>query len=295
MVDNKGNIEYDIIEAGRVLVHYIANVDSIQSSIGEYKSSRVGNKMYKVTGYQLVEHGEPLDILSTLDTEIEITDKFKGYKDKSAISILNNFLNTQGVKSKNQIVEKFKGISNNTVLLVPFKVGSDCTYIHKANSKEESTKITSILWSRDREDGKFKSNILVKTVSPVGASITKKVCIDEYNSRFRVRAVEGTLESSKVNRDIIKVDRFGLVHPIEIKDRNISIAVDCLNVYLVLDGEISIIGRFDDNAKLHECSLANSVSKHKAYKHFKDNLDYITKHLRFIAPYKLVSSTEITV
>lgn len=296
MVSNTNNVEYNDYEMGRVLAYYISNIDTLESNIGEFKGSLRGRGVeYRVIGHQVTSKEADMDILATLDTNIEIADKFKGNKDKTAFQILKCYLDTiddENKTYKESIIEKFKEIGANKRLIVPFKIDDECTYVHK--SREEQTKISSLLWSMDKQESKFKARVLMKTVNATGIEVTQKLDFEEYGTKFKLSALERVLKTSNIDRNLIKVDRFGMIHPIVIKDKNIKIAIDCLNVYVVVDDEVSIIGKFNSNGELQESKIAQSLSKHKAYKHLKTNLGYISKHLRFIAPYGLVDSTEVT-
>lgn len=291
----QGADKYTIVKAGEALAKFLTHLDTIQSEIGEYKKShKPGSPDYIVTGMQITTAGSPVSILSNLDTNLEVSSKFTGYNDKPAIQVLKAYLETLDGTSKQYktaVLDKFKGINNNTQIIVPFRIKDECIVV--VGEEELPAHITSIIWSTNKETGKFQSNILAKVENAGILSKSYKIPLADYGNKFKVSDIERCMKISNIDRRTVTMDRFGFIKPVVIKDGSVTIAVDGSSLYLISNGVATIIGKWDVNGTMIETDMAKSIAKSKAYKLFKNNLGYIGKNIRYMAPYGLTEEVEI--
>lgn len=298
--DFKDYEKYGVEQAGRALAQYLTHVDTVTSEIGEYReASRPGEEDLIVTGLQLEKLNEPIHMLSTLSVSLEVNGKFKNFMDKPPIQIIKQHLGSLGddrKEYKHALMDKFKGIASNKYMVIPFKPENECevtiedgTVIHR----DIPSKIASVMWSMDRTTNMFQGKIITKLENIGKASKTYRLTLDSYGTSFKIASIERCMKSSDIDRATVSMTRFGIIKPTVISDGSISLAIDGSNLYLLMNNEVIIIGKWSDSGELQETPVALSLSKHKAYKHLKHNLSYIEKHRRFIAPYGLVESSEI--
>ncbi len=298
-VDLKSSDKYDILRAGGALAHFLASVDTVTSEIGEYKkATRIGGQDYIVTGLQITHKASPVNILSDLNNNLEVSNKFTTFMGKPAIQILKAYLATLGddkEEYKTAVFNKFKGITGNKNLITPFKPTDECVVAvgEGKSSKDETAEISSVLWGMDKETGKFQARVLAKVENAGVLSKTYKIPLTEYGTAFKISGIERCMKVSNIDRRTVTMTRFGFIKPVVIKDGNIALAIDGSHLYVVMNGIPTIIGNWNDNGELIETAVAKSLNKHKAYKHLKNNLGYIERHIRFIAPYGLTEPVEI--
>ena len=95
--------------------------------------------------------------------------------------------------------------------------------------------------------------------------------------------MEMMAKGNKHDKNLIKINDYGIFKPILIKDGNVSIAIDGTYVYYTTNNDTHIIGFWNDKDEL---VIDNSI-KTKAITKIKDNLAYIKNHKKYMAPYML--------
>lgn len=298
LVANGSTIEacsrYDEKAVGVALTKFLANVDTIKSNIGTYKENKFNGNKLLVSGLQLYKYGEPVYLLSDTSIGIEITDKFKEFNGKKALSILNEVLNK--TKYKEDIIKKYKEINANTALILPFRAEDVCvinTNIKDKKIEELSTPITYLVWKVDKETSKLHAYISAH-INAAELTKTYKFPLESYGKEFRIDRL--LIKSPKLDTKLISMTRFGYIKPIEIESGNTKIAIDSSNMYYIDEEDTYIIGTWkkDINGNvLEETKFTSNIKTSKAYIKIKNNIDYIEKHLNLIAPYKLVESNVI--
>lgn len=309
-VNNKTNmnklIKYSDVLAGESLYKFITHIDTVKSSIGEYrKANNIGTGSLIVTGVQLENLDNPINLLSDTSVNLEVNGKFNNFMDKPPIQLLKMYMNTlvslQGDSHNQAVLNKFKRIIASKDIVIPFKPGADCTFTVKKDDIEHNnitSVIKSVIWTTDKESTKLIGYITSFAVGIGAFTKTYRIPLEEYGASFKILSIERGLKKGNVNRDIIKVTRFGFISPIEIIDGNIRLVIDGSNVFIIEDNQAYLIARWRrindlGESELVETDMAKSLEKTKAYKHLKANIEYIEKHRRFIAPYGIVDTNKI--
>ena len=298
--DYKDYERYGVEQAGKALAQFLTHVDTVMSNIGEYRPAyKPGEPELIVTGLQLEHVDSPIHMLSNLNVSLEVNSKFTSFMDKPPIQIIKLYLGTLGADQqeyKQALMDKFKGIVSNKYMIIPFKPSIDCELTIEdgvTTHRDVATKISSVMWSMSKETGKFQAKVIARLENVGKASKTYRIPIEEYGTSFKMASIERCMKTSDIDRATVSMTRFGIIKPTVISDGNISIAIDCVHLYLLMNNEVIIIGKWEDNGELRETPIATSLGKHKAYKHLKHNLNYIEKHRRFIAPYGLLEASEV--
>lgn len=294
-------ITYGELEAGKALANFISSIDTVTSDIGEYrKGLRHKEPTLIVTGLRVDYLGTPIHILSSLDTDLDIREKFKQFMGKPPVQLLNGYFNNSSEHSdeyKKAVLAKFRSLVNNKQLVVPFKPTEECI-VTVGNEKKYSnldTKILSVLWGMDKETKKFDGKILVNIDNIGNKSRVYKLPLETYGDKFKIASIERSMRTSSMDRRTVSMTCFGFAKPVIIKDKNISLAVDGSNLYMILNNKVIILGSWGGRDGLMDSEVAKTLKSHDAYKHLKNNIDYIEKHRRFMAPYGLTAPVEIIV
>jgi len=292
--------EYGVVQAGRALAYFILHIDTIKTEIGEYKNgSKYCKEGFIVTGIQLEDIKSPINILTRLsDLNIDMSENFKNYMGESPINLIESYFSkiSGGVKEiyKKEIINKLIQINSNKQVVVPFKPLDECR-ISVDKDRDRGLKILFVTWNTDKDTGEIKSNITVRVKDDNKSGNTYKIPVSEYGKEFKIATVERSLRSDKIDRDIIRFNDAGLIKPLVVNDGKIALALDCKHMYIVHDSRIVVIGNWDNRGNLIEIEAMSQIRKSRAYKYIKNNMNYIVKHRRFIAPYKLVSENIVKI
>lgn len=297
---SKAFCNYDITEVGKNLVKFINGIETVKTDIGKCeKSSSLFESDFIITGVQIDRTDNIVNILSTVKTSINVENKFNSFEGLNCIQILNSYLEENGLKKlKKEITNKFRDINSNKLLIMPFKLGDECevemVIDRESGGKKEKViaPITLLSWRLNKDTGKICGEVIVKLNDN-----TKSVkhYFDEYGKDFKIVSIERSLKNEMVDRNIIEMDYFGFIKPIELYDSKVRLAIDSTNLYKIEGDNVYIIGCWDTNGKIKELYNINDIKKSKAYLKLINSLEYIEKHRRFIAPYKLVDANEIKV
>lgn len=291
--------KYCALKAGQLLANYIYTVDVAKSNIGDIRSSSKPNEeSYIVTGMQLEGKKYTTDLLSTLNVSMEMSQKFNRFFDKSPLQLIKMYFATLGSSYddyKKIILDKYKGIVNNTLLIIPFKPEMECDvkYEYKTGSSDFASKISSVKWSIDKETGKLNGQVIFRLDSIGFSGKSCKFAFEDYGYKFKNSGIERCMNNNDFDRKAIQVTRFGYIRPLIVKDGDNTLALDGYNIYLIKNSTMTIIATWNSNGELVETECMKSMNKSKALKYIRANLQYIEKHRNFIAPYAIVDGAEI--
>jgi len=290
-------IVYGVEQAGRVLEQFIKGVDTVDTNIGEHREPmpyEKGNNGYVVTGLEIMDSDAPINILLPDDVEIETNNHFLVYQGKNAEQILEEYLGgTVGLASLNSL-ETLRSIMSHKKVLMPFKPTKDSEIISKNN--KDKAKVFSVTWHIDPITKEFQGvvNFAIKSegrLVPRGQG--RRIPFSGYGKDFRMLLIEKGIDNDDIDREVIQMTRFGYIQPIEIYDGKVTLAIDGYHVYLIVDELPIIVGNLDSKEGLIELDELRSIHRYRAYKYMKKNVNYILKHIRYIAPYKLANATQI--
>ena len=298
---------YNTVEAGRVLAEFICRIDSVGSEIGEYRvPERRGDDILMVTGMQLENSIDgPVHILTRLSMAIEVNSIFNEYRGDTPMQMLREYFRVSDVPNRDKIeipvMNKLRALMGNKQLIVPFKPFEKCKLDLGLSAGEKSgdivdTEIRAVLWRVEGKIGKLSNSIIMRQKQGWRREEIFKIPIEEYGTTFRVNNIEEGLKTGEIDRNTVKVTRFGYVKPLVLKGKNVRVAIDGRNIYIVDGYDIWVLGRWEYNGKgKAEEELKRQIGNCNVYKYLMKNLDYIEKHRRFIAPFKLVDANEIQI
>lgn len=277
-----------ILHLGKALVDFIQRVDVAETRIGEYDSRKKGTTPdLVVSGHQLYELNSPTWVLTNINTVLDISDKFLTAYDKNAFQIANIYCKHVGMTAEDTkvITDRIKAINKNKAFVLPFKPHANCEVdlsIDGNVEKKKDATIQYIKWATNKETHKINCTIGFNIVNSAMMQRTT-MDIKDYIDKFRLSQMEMMAKGNKHDKNLIKINDYGIFKPILIKDGNVSIAIDGTYVYYTTNNDTHIIGFWNDKDEL---VIDNSI-KTKAITKIKDNLAYIKNHKKYMAPYML--------
>lgn len=284
-----------MLHTGKALVDYIKRVDTVETRIGEYSSTRPGGKLdLVVSGHQVFDLKEsPCWLLSDIKTTLGISDKFKKAFNQSASQLATIYCENSDISKEEteQILTKIKDINKNKQLILPLKPKADVKVdIDTENYKEKNVKgiINYIKWTTDKQtyqlrcDVGFKFDNWNKYIS---------CSMSDYISKFRLSNFDFKIRGDKFDASLISLTEHGIIKPIVVQDKTTKIAIDGTYMYLDLNNEVVIIGYWDARDEL---KVSKKV-KSKAFDKIMDNVGYIKDHKKYMAPYLLYEPNVIEV
>lgn len=292
---------YSITIAGEALTKFLSNIRTIETNIGEYRKSYqvdLGNMI--VTGVEVHQHQNNVDRLSPISSSLEVNYKFNSLYDKSPLQLLKYYLSISNIDRDEQskLIERLRNIMNNKEIIYIFKVGEDvlCN-IGTGSKKHKDAKgsLECLVFDVNRDINKFETTLYISQTKLGKASGIYKFNIEDYGTKFKICGIEDALRSSNIDREVIRVSRFGYIKPIELQYKNSRLAIDCYGEYYVSRGKIYVVGRWVGNKLIEADKFKEFIKDNKMYKYLKKNFDYIQKHVNYIAPYKLVESNNIKI
>lgn len=278
------------------LINFISNIDFIETQIGEFKEDyKTGKTSYIVSGHSIESYGNPVYIMSSLETSIDASGKFKPCNGRTPQQILHAYLDTLDMTSevKTKSMEIFKQFNSNKLMPMPLKPGEECEATYQDNTGKSNTavcKIQSVRWNADKDTGKIKCKIIISIEKGNSFDTSCKMVqipITEYGTNIKLPKLERMLKSSEMDRDMIKMTDIGFIKPIQISDSKYTIALDNTYLYRVSDNRTFIIGRWQGTKIVDFMSGMDPILKSAAYKRILNAIAYIDRHRRFIAPYGL--------
>lgn len=291
---NKGSISecdnFTILHTGKAVYKFLSCTDTIKTRIGEYTNSKKdGIKDLMVHGHQVYDLENPNWLLTKDMIPIDVSCKLKSSYDRPVASVLRNYCVYKGTEETEYtlLIEKLKSIDSYKLLLVPFKPFTKCR-IYVGRDRLDAT-IDSLTWRTDKETGKIVETIGFRAED---AYYKEKVKfpITEYEKSFRLNTME--IDSNKDDK-LIEITDDGIIKPIKIIDKDSVFAID--NTYVYYENsetnEKKIIGYWNDSNEL----VLNCKGRSKALSLIKNNEKHISRHLKYIAPYKTYDAKEVEI
>ena len=286
-----------ILHCGKALTDFISRVDVTPTRIGEYESTeRNGPQNLVVSGHQLHDIETPSWLLTSIDTVLDASDKFKNVYDKNAFQVASIFCKHMKMSPEEtqEITDKLKGINKNKLFVLPFKPHTNCNIDFETDTevfKKQDAQISLIKWNTNKETHKINCTIYFELSNKSNSVKKAHLDIKDYIEKFRLSQMDIQAKSKNHDKDLIKINDYGIFKPIYVTDGVSGIAIDGTYLYYVINGEIHIIGYWDNNDKLK----VTTTIKTKAYNKIMDNIDYIRHHKKYMAPYLLFEANTIKI
>jgi len=288
-----------IIHTGKALYDYIAGIDTVETKIGEYSHMyNKSNKELIYSGYKVFELSEPIHILSPIDTEIIVSSKFANVHDYTAFQLLKEYINYANIDKEeaDYVVNKLSKLNKNKLLIIPIKPHSECRLNEDIDdvTLDKTGKVHYIDWNTNKETHKLECTVAIKFGGKIADKIYK-YNISDYNDKFRISSLDVKMIGSKTKNKFIKMNEYGMIHPIEVACNDFSIIIDGTYLYCKYMNRSTIIGQWGPNNSIEKKDGNTELFKSKVFDQIRKNMDYITSHLKYIAPYGIIETNKIIV
>lgn len=284
------------LHTGKALIDFLLGIDTCETSIGDYDCrNRGGQTDLVVSGHQIFYMENPAKVLTSIDTAIDISDKFCTAYDKNAYQIATAYCKHIGMiqEDMKNIGSLIKNINSNRLLVMPFKPHTKCKVVigDASLDKKKDGEITFLKWTTNKETHKLEC--LIGFNVQAGSNQVVKYNITEYLDKFRLSQMEIKAKSNKHDDRLICMTSHGIFKPILVKDKknNMAVAIDGSYMYVVNKTETHIIGYWNEREKFTLKRRVNTPALDK----IMDNIDFIERHRRYIAPYMLYEANTIEI
>lgn len=296
--------KYCECKVGENLVNFINNIDSIETSIGDFRKDSTGKSTYVVSGYA-VEHGDmlhPIDILVSFhDLQMRASGKFKEFMGKTPGQCLMAYTEQQNLSKPIQLkaLDDFKLFNSNKILPAPFRPGADVGVTYKGfegKLKTHTTSVKQMRWNINKETLNLEGFFIADVGRNESGSTHEKFNFRDYGITWTLPNLERNLKTADIRYEAVKMDDIGFIKPLElISSDDTAIAVDCRHMYFCSKGIDLIIGSWIGREMVENEEYSALVKNNKAYKKVKHYLMFLERHKRFIVPYGLVEANTIKV
>lgn len=278
--------------AGYALYEFLTNVDVVETQIGDFRSGKI------VSGIMLENLSNPAYILSPLETSLSYPSKFLSVFGKAPLQILKVYTNKHcELEEQNALKAKLKGIISNKYMVIPIKPRTQCKVMTNSEEKNKFTELNLeyVKWHNDPNTMKFECELISEPQEAFGAQRRLKVKLTDYGKKFMISSIEGSLRPCKINRNSIQITDFGFIRPVIFKDKKNTLAIDGTYLYRVTSTHVEIAGVWGIGDSILEAPEMKDLHKSQAYKELMENINYISKHKRFLVPYGFTEASVIDV
>lgn len=269
------------LTVGLALARFLREVDTVESNIGDLRVSNNNGDDLRVSGLMITKN-DRCDLLSDLDLSLDCTPKLNKASGKNPIYILNNYVKYFNCEDGEKLRLTLKYIESNKLLIAPIKPGD--TIDIELKGKRYLTNVHSIKWINNKTTKKLEYRILTDNIPD--ADNKRVICnIEDYGTKLLLADVERLENMKNDKRKFIHMLKSGIIATIVVSDiNNNAIIIDNQYMYHLESSRARIIGEWEGN-KMHleDSKLSNS----KIFKYVDKNIEYISKHRRYIAPYSL--------
>lgn len=292
------------VATGCALAKFLNEVDMVETEIGDVKScdgsSIQGTPRYLVvTGGILVKGSSLCNVLKDASSKIVINSKFKSIEDKSALRILKDYLKEASYSENvsEELCERLRNIESNKYIVSPFKISSHCkaSGIDGMAGKADMV-IHGARWDTD-SNGEMQHLVLMNGIGFTSEKIYKTP-ITEYGKSLVLSDID-RMNTNPDSWECIEMTQYSFIRPVRvIVDGKTNLVCD--NTFLYKediaaggDTKVTPVAYWDSNNKLVWGEEGAKLQRSKVYKQFKVYEDMVSKHRRFIAPYRLVDCKEV--
>lgn len=296
--------KYCELQAGMNLVGFINGLDIIETQIGELRRGVLEDGSDLMVCGQIIEcRSTPVYSLRPLNANIRLSGKFLNFKGCTPTQLIDMVLNYVRASQDSRVdsINTFKRFDSSRLLAIPIKVGSACSVDYKDSSgetiKSSCCKVSMIRWWADTDTGELNCSVYITVKRSLSDTWHKEIelPISEYGLSFSIPSIDNGIDKSAIDNRLIRMTSTGFIKPIVIRDSKCAIAIDSKYVYNIASGDEVIIGKWTDKGIKEFKDSLSGVLKSSAYKKFKDNMEYIQRHLRFIAPYGLYMVNKVDI
>lgn len=284
-LDIKKSEKMDVYSVGYCLTVFLAEVDTVEAHIGDLAmQTKEDEDRLMVCGLQLDKDDNTCNILGDARQYIRIERKFQDCFNMTSYEILNKFIDKFKPEIKQVILKRMRAIDNNKLMIAPIKPGMKVL----VDGKELS--VETIKWYRNKDNGCIEYMVITNKDQNTGER--SKVLIQDYGENLWAIDTE-SWGGTENNSRLIRMNKFGIVKPIKITDKEgYTFVIDNLFIYNIdKNKDIIIVGKWEKGKILLENTYKH-LENSKAYKHISKNEKIINNHRKYIGPYGL---TEINI
>ena len=279
------------LNVGCNLAKFLREVDTIESKIGDISAGGdISSDSYIISGMEYDRRKSVADLLSSMSTSIDISQKFSSVFNKSATMLLNDYIKAVDPTDGAELRDKLKKIEGNKLLLLPIKPDAMCeVLVPTKNAKQDSayknTKVAILKWTSNINTGKLECTIITDVIDTNRKRC--KINIEDYGDKIKLTDIERSIASSEINKQMVKMTRFGYIKPVAVVAKDGSgIIIDNTYLYTIEGRNIKLAASWD-NGDFSGEELYEGVKKTEVFKKVSKRFKYIWQHRRFIAPYGL--------
>lgn len=285
------------IRIGSNIMHFMNGIDSIPTSIGEFKKGPNGKSDYIVAGHIMERYQSPCIVLKSAKDigAMQIGDKFKSFRDFRPTESLAETLKYMNVSqdTADTVIEKFKKFNSHTILPFSVKPGNRI-YIFRENTNTTKgateTEVDMVKWGFDDDTGELYGRLIVHNSS----GEVQQLKLKDYGVTWSLYNVDNSVAPNEINRDMIKMDAIGFIKPILVTDNQTTLAIDGFYLYKIDGSMVTIVGAWT-NKNLRLLTSDSKITKSASLDYISKSLPYIERHKRFIIPYGMCAANNITI
>lgn len=298
------------LRSGYSIARLIREVDMVESRIGSISDGTSTGPRYLITtGMQVDSMGTPTHILGDCRISLEVSQKLRSIRGKSAASLLKQYIDDSKSPDGAQLMEKLRNIESNKLLLTPIKPKMSCEVMVeeevlderldslpdsertiKKRSRIKTSTIEIVKWFTDTKTGQLRCCILTEVLDGTSGK-RAKIDIEEYGSKLFLTDIERSIKvGANTEHKLIRMTRYGYIKPIKILNNlGNGLIIDNSFVYSLssydTDGnELTPIAYWNNADELVGDETFNKIQKTMLYKAIKKNMVYVAQHRRYIAP-----------
>lgn len=293
---------YCPIRAGENIVNFVNEVlqKSTETRIGEIRQDRINGKQESVVVIGMIQDSKTsqADIMIQMPKNgIILRNKFNDFWGISSTQMLKSYLNyiEKDKTIQMKAIEDLKRFNSTKVMPLTVQLGDDIEVNINENGKNfrELSKVKVLKWKIDKDTSQLKGYIYVESKR----SMTSALALDitDYGVTWTLPNIERNIKTADICREAIKMNEYGLIHPIEVIGSDCSIVLDSQHMYHVKNDVATIIGDWSEGIIVDNQKLPKGILSCPAYNKMMNLSKFASKHRKYIIPYGLSSTTKINI
>ncbi|MBR1454036.1 MAG: hypothetical protein IJ593_05275 [Lachnospiraceae bacterium] len=297
--------KYDVNIGSKNLADFIYGIKDavIDTGLGQTKTMTIDGtqKTLMNTGFLMEVGAKPLYVRKAISSYGKgIKYKLNEYWGMNINQILNKQLNNLEYtdEEKAEIRSILKSINSVNYCVGIIKLNdsitvTDNTIVEEAQARSKNCKSDSIRWDLDAEHGEIVGRVIShnkdKTQNIMRLNFT------DYGKKWIIQRVEKDLNSAESDHRVIDLMNCGLIKPVEVECKGSSLIFDGRFVYKCVDN-VDYIVAYVSNGELVEVKDIDTKFKNdKCYKYIKQMYKLLSRHKKYIIPYRFSSTNLVSI
>lgn len=271
-----------------------------QSDIGKLertKDSDVSN---------IIVHGHIIDrdynvnrLMTSVGINIVRENRFNPVCGESLSSVMKTYLSNEYPDNEEYVtkfIEVIRDINTSKKLIIPIKFKEKYS-LDVYEDGEFIDTVTGVFyhlcWRTNRKTGKLDMTVTFEQRGNEYCHRYQVYNITDYMRTFRPSMSNTLIHAPKDMNKLIKMNKFGMIHPVEIRDKNTRLILDGSFIYCG-GTDTSVVGHWGDDG-FHILKQFDSLIKTEAYNTLITGFAVLKEHRKLIAPYLLIDSNIVEV